>query len=165
MAVAVATVATAVSAITMTMAKAKEEGIGLSLWGSLSNLGVEEEADHGGKNDAGDVLHGVWIEDETLDLDEEAWQGEGCILSLYNFLILTSRYNKLGAKTPSITTFSITIRKCDTHSWLCLVLLWMPFVLSVTIKSIMLSVSMLNVIMLRVVAPQIKLVFFSRKFF
>jgi len=59
MAVAVATVATAVSAITMTMAKAKEEGIGLSLWGSLSNLGVEEEADHGGKNDAGDVLHGV----------------------------------------------------------------------------------------------------------
>jgi hypothetical protein len=43
----------------MTMAKAKEERIGLSLWGSLGDLGVEEEANHGGENDAGDVLHGV----------------------------------------------------------------------------------------------------------
>jgi len=37
----------------------------------------------------------------------------------------------------------------------------MPFVLSVTIKSIMLSVGMLNVITLSVVAPQIKLECFS----
>ena len=59
MAVAITTVSAAVSAVTMTMAKAKEEGFGLSLWGSLSDHGVEEEADHGGKNDAGDVLHGV----------------------------------------------------------------------------------------------------------
>jgi hypothetical protein len=59
MAVAITTISAAVSAVTMTMAKAKEERIGLSLWGSLGDLGVEEEANHGGENDAGDVLHGV----------------------------------------------------------------------------------------------------------
>jgi nucleoid DNA-binding protein len=56
MAIAMA-ISMAVAAITMTMAE--EERISLSLWGSLGNLSVEEEADHCGKNDAGDVVHGV----------------------------------------------------------------------------------------------------------
>ncbi len=60
-------------------------------------------------------------------------------------------------RTTSITTFSITLRKCDTQHndffFLCCVLLcWMPFMLSVTIMSFMLNVVMLSGIMLNVMS-------------
>ncbi len=66
-------------------------------------------------------------------------------LSITTFSIMTLVITTFSIMTLVITIFSVTIRKCDTEHNDMQCLIQVSFMLSVAIKSVMLSVVVLNV--------------------